>query len=440
MGRTLLQSKIQNLKSKIAVPDTILKTRLPGGLLLLTEQMPHVRSVSLGVWLKTGARYESGEQLGVCHFLEHMLFKGSPSRSAEQIAKAVDALGGNLDAFTSKDTICFSAKVLDEHLPAILDIMADVVQNPAFPEVELEREKRVILEEIKMVEDTPDDLVHELFFERLWKDHGLGHPILGTRRAVRDMSRSTVVEYFRKYFVSENLLVSAAGNLDHDALAREVRLRFEGLTTGRIADDDKPPQINPGVVLRNKKELEQVHVCIGIPAYAIGHPDRWAAYVLNVILGAGMSSRLFLNIRERRGLAYSVFSSITPYRDAGALTVYAGTALDNVDEVIGLILKEFTALKAQPLAPEELALAKSHLKGNLMLSLESTTSRMTNLAHQELYFGRFFNLDQIVELIEAVTAEQVRRVAGELFVADTLTACVIGPLEGWKLKKEQLVC
>ena len=380
-----------------AVPVTthparsIRRTVLPNGLLVLTESMPHMRSVSMGAWIDSGSRDESAPENGISHFVEHMVFKGTTSRSAQDIAREVDSIGGNLDAFTGKETVCFNIKVLDEHVPTALDVLSDLVLHPIFAEEDILRERGVILEEIKMDEDNPDYLVHEIFTQNFWRGHPLGKPILGTKETVGRLEQAKLFHYYGDRFRGGNMVFTAAGNLDHNLFVDEVRRRFESLPGGTPDDLSQPPITSARIVLRNKKALEQVQLCLGVPSLPISSDRRYCALVLNTVLGGGMSSRLFQNIREKLGLAYAVFSDLNPYRDTGCLSVYAGTSLESTPQVISLVLQEFRKLKDELLPAEELRRAKDHLKGSLILGLESSSSRMSNLARQELYFGRFFN-------------------------------------------------
>ena len=345
---------------------------LGNGLRVVTEVMAHVRSVSVGIWIGSGSRRESTEQNGIAHFIEHMLFKGTTSRSAEDIARSVDSIGGNLDAFTAKELVCFNTKVLDQHLSQAFDVLADLVLHPMFREEDIEKEKGVILEEIKMEEDSPDYLVHEIFSANFWKDHALGKPILGTPLSVRRFDSTMVRDFYNAVYAPANLLVTAAGNLTHEGLTTLVRQHFEGLPKGDAAPAEQAPSTHARIALRNKKSLEQVHLCLGVPSYPLPHQERFACYVLNTLLGGGMSSRLFQNIRERQGLAYAVFSELSPYRDTGCLSIYAGTSAESAPKVVESITKEFRDLKEQQVSDEELRRAKDHLKGSLMLGLEST--------------------------------------------------------------------
>ena len=421
-------------------PRDIHREILPNGLIVLSEEMRHIRSISIGIWMKTGSRDETAELNGISHFTEHMVFKGTTSRSARDIARQVDSIGGNMDAFTGKETICFNIKVLDEHVPIALDILSDLVLNPTFAEKDITREKGVILEEIKMDEDNPDYLVHEIFTQNFWKDHPLGKPILGTKETVRSFEQEKLFDFYRHRFVPNNMIISAAGNLNHARFMNLIKERFIGLNSVPNGFHQPAPAVTPRIITRNKKSLEQVQLCLGVPSHPISHEKRYVSYVLNTVLGGGMSSRLFQKIREDQGLVYSIYSDLNPYRDTGCLSVYAGTSLESTPRVVGSVLAEFHELKSDVIPAEELRRAKDQLKGSLMLSLESSTSRMSNLARQEMYFDRFFTLDETIEQIEAVTTEEVAEMAGSLFHQDRIAVTVLGNLDGLKLSREQLVC
>src|ERR1700724_3611131 len=413
---------------------------LPNGLILITEEMEHIRSASIGIWIKTGSRDEDLQWNGISHFIEHMVFKGTKNRSAEKIAREVDSIGGNMDAFTAKECIGFNVKVLDEHLPIAMDVLSDLVLNPIFDAQDIGRERGVILEEIKMDEDNPDYLVHEIFTQNFWKDHPLGKPILGTKETVKRFERAPVVEAYGHRFAPGNIIVSAAGNLDHDKFVEMVTRHFEHLKPAKNGCHSSAPKIVPRIVLRNKKALEQVQLCIGVPAHPIAHEKRHAGYILNTLLGGGMSSRLFQNIRERQGLAYSIYSDLNPYRDTGCLAVYAGTSLASASKVVHSVVSEFRKLKKEPVPAEELRRSKDQLKGSLMLSLESSTARMSNLARQEMYFDRFYDLDELIEKIEAVTVEDLQSLAQEFFKTESVAVTALGNLNGLKLSRGQLAC
>jgi len=418
----------------------IRRQKLPNGLTIITEQMQHIRSASIGVWLQTGSRDEDAEWNGISHFIEHMVFKGTKHRTAEEIARQVDSFGGNMDAFTAKECICFNVKVLDEHVPTALDILSDLVLNPVFDAADIARERGVILEEIKMDEDNPDYLVHEIFTQNFWKDHPLGKPILGTKETVKRFERDPVLDAYAHRFAPGNIIVSAAGNLDHDKFVELVTRHFEHMKPMSNGFHSSKPKIVSRIILRNKKALEQVQLCIGVPAYPIAHEKRHAGYILNTVLGGGMSSRLFQNIRERQGLAYSIYSDLNPYRDTGCLAVYAGTSLASAAKVVLSVVSEFRKLKTAPVPEEELRRAKAQLKGSLMLSLESSTSRMSNLARQEMYFDRFYDLDELIEKIEAVTVEDLTTLANEFFQTEAVAVTALGNLNGLKLTRDQLAC
>src|SRR6266404_634890 len=413
---------------------------LSNGLLVLSEEMSHIRSISIGIWMKTGSRDEAPEVNGISHFAEHMVFKGTTTRSAQQIARQVDSIGGNMDAFTGKETICFNIKVLDEHVPIAIDILSDLVLNPVFAPKDITREKGVILEEIKMDEDNPDYLVHEIFTQNFWKDHALGKPILGTKESVRSFQQDILFDFYRQRFAPNNMIISAAGNLNHREFTDLIHARFADRKRVPNGFHQPAPTITPHLITRNKRSLEQVQLCVGVESHPISHEKRYVSYILNTILGGGMSSRLFQKIREEQGLAYSIYSDLNPYRDTGCLSIYAGTSVESTPSVVDSVLAEFREFKAGGLPAEELRRAKDQLKGSLMLSLESSTSRMSNLARQEMYFERFFSLDETIEQIEMVTADEVAEMSQQLFQADRIAVTVLGNLNGLKLTREHLAC
>jgi predicted Zn-dependent peptidase len=415
----------------------IAKDVLDNGLTLLTESMPHVRSVAIGVWLRRGSRHETPRQSGLSHFIEHMVFKGTRHRSAERIAEEVDSIGGFMDAFTAKEYAAFHLKVLDEHLPLAADILGDIVMNPLFDPGEMAKEKKVIFEEINMVEDTPDDLVMEMFSEAYWPDHPLGRPILGSKRTVGGFDRDDLATFFRKVYHPGHLVVAAAGNVEHGRTLELVKRHFGALPKGSPAVAGRPPRSTPAIVTRRKTQLEQVHLCVGARGYPQTHERRFGAHVLNTILGGSMSSRLFQNVREKRGLVYSISSGLSSYSDAGTLTVYAGTSRDSLDEVIRVTIDELRRLTDELVPADELRRAKDHLKGGLLLSLESSGSRMSQLARQEISFGRQFTLEEVAEAIEAVTSDEVQSIARALFTGP-LAASVLGNLGSWRPKPSLL--
>jgi predicted Zn-dependent peptidase len=421
-------------------PRNIRREVLPNGLTVITEEMQHVRSISVGIWVKTGSRDEDAESNGISHFIEHMLFKGTKHRTAEEIARQVDSIGGNMDAFTAKECICFTAKVLDEHLPKAMDVLSDLVLNPLFEAKDINRERGVILEEIKMDEDNPDYLVHEIFTQSFWKDHPLGKPILGTKETVKRFERPAVSDFYGQRFYPGNMIIAAAGHLKHKQFLDMIHSHFQDMKPGSNGHVNTAPKIVPRITMRNKKALEQVQLCVGVPAYPIAHEKRFICYVLNTVLGGGMSSRLFQNIREKQGLAYSIYSDLNPYRDTGCLSVYAGTSRESAVKLVESVVAEFRKLKTEPVPADELRRAKDQLKGSLVLSLESSMSCMSNLARQEMYFDRFYGIDDLIGLIEKVTSEELLTQAREFFQGEAIAVTVLGNLNGLKLSRNQLAC
>ncbi|HEY6488550.1 MAG: pitrilysin family protein [Terracidiphilus sp.] len=416
------------------------RTVLPNGLIVLTERMEHLRSVAMGVWIKSGSRCEPAETNGISHFVEHMVFKGTRSRSALHIAREMDSIGGNLDAFTGKETICFNVKSLAEHVPIALDVLADLVLNPTFTSGDIERERGVILEEIKIDEDNPDVLVHELFTQNFWQDHPLGKPILGTSTTVGRLDQGKLFDYHTARFLGGNMAFSAAGNLEHDSFVEAVAEKFSALRLGQAVPEEHAPEASARIVLRNKKALEQVQICLGVPALPITDENRYITLILNTVLGGGMSSRLFQTIREERGMVYSIYSDLNPYRDTGTLCIYAGTSVGKALEVVDLILLELRKLKETALSEEELKRAKDQVKGNILMGLESSNSRMANLARQEMYFQQFFTVEEVTARVDAVQADQVQAMAQRLFDPNRIAITLLGRLDGIKLTRKRLVC
>lgn len=420
----------------------IRKTVLSNGLLVLTESMPHLRSVSMGAWIGSGSRDEAVEVNGVSHFVEHMVFKGTTSRSAQQIAREVDTIGGNLDAFTGKEMVCFNIKVLDENVPPALDVLADLVLHPTFTPEDLAREQGVILEEIKMDEDNPDYLVNEIFTQNFWKSDALGRPILGTVETVSSFNQQVLFDFYAGQFTPRNMVFSAAGNLEHDAFVAMVEREFRSLAASgdAVAPKVAAPVATPHITLKRKKSLEQVQFCLGVPAPQVNDARRYGVYLLNTMLGGGMSSRLFQTIREDQGLAYSIYSEMSPFRDTGSLCVYAGTSVDKTEKVLQLTLQELRRLKEETVNDVELKRAKDQLKSNMVIGLESSGSRMANLARQQMYFGRFFGVDEIMHEIEAVTTTDIQGLANELFRPEAIALTLLGNLGAMKIEREDLAC
>jgi predicted Zn-dependent peptidase len=410
---------------------------LANGVRFVTERMAHVRSVSIGVWLTRGSRHEPVAHSGIAHFVEHMLFKGTVTRTAEAIAQQVDSIGGQLDAFTSKEYAGYYMKVLDEHLPVAVDLLSDLVSHPVFDPADIAKEQKVVLEEIKMVEDTPDDLVHEIFAEAFWSGHPLGRSILGLPSTVSALDQSTLSKYFAGSYVAPNFAVVAVGNVEHDRLREIVEPALGDVPLTGVDVTVEAPSVATAVQIR-RKDLEQSHICLGVPALPQNHPDRYVSYALNTVLGGSMSSRLFQNVREKRGLAYAVSSGLSAYLDAGAVSIYAGCANEAVSELIDVVVAELRQLKEHPVSDAELRRAKDHLKGSLMLNLESTSSRMSHLARQEIYRDRTDTLDEMLAAIERVSVSDVHRLAGDLFGAGSLSLTVLGDVDGLRVTRDQL--
>ncbi len=413
------------------------KERLQNGLTVLFEEVPAVRSASIGVWLRLGSRHESEDQSGICHFIEHLVFKGTTSRSARDISLLTDRIGGNLDAFTTKEMTCFLARVLDEHLPVAVDLLGDIVLHPKFDGEELERERGVILEEIRMVLDSPEDRVYDLFCERFWPDHPLGRPIQGTEETVGGMSRATVAEWFKHAYVPQNLIVSLAGHIDegHRAIVRET---FSKLPSGTPVAPGDAPDFVPGVVTENRQDVEQVHLLLGLAGLPAGHDDRYTMHMLNTILGGSISSRLFQKVREEHGLAYAISSQLHSYRGAGLLVIYAGTSPGNVEKVLSLTTGELRRMAADGPGKEDVEVARDHLKGNMLLALESTTSRMSRAAREEMILGRHQTADEIVERLDAIDPAHIRDLAGRILGGQEVALAAVGKTNGITIDEKEL--
>ncbi|MGQ9694304.1 MAG: M16 family metallopeptidase [Thermodesulfobacteriota bacterium] len=408
-------------------PSQVQKTILPNGLKIITEEIPSVHSVSVGIWVEAGSRDEEIEENGISHFVEHMLFKGTKGRSARQIAKEIDAVGGILNAFTSKEFSSFYTKVLAEHLSVALDILFDLYFNSVFSPAELEKERQVIIQEISMVEDSPDDYIHDLFNESFWPRHPLGCPILGRVETISRMNRQKLRKFFLKNYLSFQPIIAAAGKLKHEELVQVVQDYLGENKFQPKKRQKSPPRPHPHIQVK-EKPLEQVHLILGTKGLAVSHPERYVFSVLNTILGGGMSSRLFQEIRERRGLAYSVYSFISSFYDSGLLGIYVGTGDNALNRVLQILLREIKKITEDFPKPKELAAAKEQLKGNLLLSLESTDSRMNRLAKSEIYFKRFIKVEEIIEGIERVKAEEVSALAKKIFNSEFLSLTVLGPV------------
>jgi predicted Zn-dependent peptidase len=407
-------------------------TRLANGVRVLAQEVPDLGSVTVGIWVENGSRYEQAEQAGISHFLEHLFFKGTGRRTAAQIAEEIDAVGGVLNAFTGKEYTCYYAKVLSEHLPLALDLLADIFTQSKFAQEEIERERTVIIQEISQVEDTPDEHVHDLFNLAFWPGHPLSRPIAGTAETVGRLTRDDFLRFLDVRYRPNRVLIAGAGNLHQEDLV-EVAARHFGALSGTAALlDGGAPEPRPGLSIHGKA-LEQVHLCLGAPGIKQTDPDRYAAHLLNLALGGGMSSRLFQEIRERRGKAYTVYSFLSSYLDGGYVGVYVGTSAEWVREVVEVIRKEIDRVARDGLAAEELGRTKNQMKGSMLLGLETSDSRMSRIAKNEIYFGRDVPIEEVAAAIDAVRADDIVRVAQRLFHPPRLALTVLGDLKGEQL-------
>jgi predicted Zn-dependent peptidase len=395
------------------------------GVNCITEEMPDVESSSIGIWITTGSRHEAGRVSGISHFIEHLLFKGTSRRTSLQISREIESVGGVLNAFTSREYTCLYAKVLNKDIEIAVDLLSDIFMNSRFDPSEIEKERLVVLQEIKMVEDTPDDLIHDMFAEGFWKGSALGRPTLGTARSVQAIDRAVIMDYFKGNYCSNRVFITAAGGLRHNTVLRLLRKRFKGFRRVCAKRGNVLPRPHAGLRLV-PKDLEQVHLCLGVPAPPQPNPERFKVYLLNTILGGGMSSRLFQEIREKRGLAYSVYSYLNLWKDAGSLVVYAGTSADAFQKVTGLTLKEMSSIASKGVGAKELKCAKEQLKGGMLLGLETSDSRMTKLARDEIYFGRDIPVREIVKGIDSVTLNDVKQMAGAMFKPSGIMLAAMG--------------
>jgi predicted Zn-dependent peptidase len=404
------------------------RTVLDSGTTVVTERMSEVRSVSVGLWFDVGARDEPDPLAGTSHFLEHLLFKGTPTRTAKEIADAFDAVGGDVNAFTGKEYTCYYTRVLESDLPMALDVLADMITNSLLDPEELESERRVILEEIAMHEDAPDELVHDLFYRSMWNGHPLGRPVLGFNDTISAVTRDEVAQYWRGRYSPANLVVAGAGNLDHDDLVRRVESLFSGSSGPRTSRSGGAPRHASGVEI-HKRPTEQAHMVIGTEGLPRAHPDRHALTILDTVLGGGMSSRLFQEVREKRGLAYSVYSYRALFAETGAFAVYAGTTPQNAQTVVDIIRAELEAVIRDGVSPAELERAKGHVKGSLVLSAEDPGSRMNRLGRQQVTTGEILSIDELLERFDRLEIDDVRRVAESVLGNGDFQMTVVGPFD-----------
>ncbi|MEO5970569.1 MAG: pitrilysin family protein [Bdellovibrionia bacterium] len=436
MARTSLAQSRSRLLDK-----SFKKTVFSNGLTLLTERLEHFQSLSIGVWVKIGTRHETPRIAGVSHFLEHMLFKGTKQRSALDIARQVDQVGGEFNAFTSREHTCFHLLLLDQDFGLGLDILSDILMNSTFKKDEFERERGVILQEISMVEESPEELAHDIFFELIFPHHGLGRPILGTEASVKKMKREHLMQFFFNHYSPEQLVISAAGDISHDILKKKLKVLEKPLWPGR-SDIPRTGDISRGLVEGLaptmsycedggvwwiERDTEQVHLIWGVPGPNYASKDRFAAFLLNVYLGGGMSSTLFQEIREKNGLAYTVYSNLCPFVDSGVFSIYAATGMEQVPLCLKLIEKCVNQIKDKPLPKKELTLIKNNLKGTILLSSDSVEARMSSIAKNHIFLGKYVSIEEVCRQIDEVTPADVTRVARQLFREDRRSVLALGP-------------
>lgn len=418
--------------------DEVRQTRLPNGITVLTEHMPGLRSVTAGIWVRRGSRHEAADLNGICHFIEHAVFKGTKRRTARDIAVESDRLGGNLDAFTTHEMTGFAIKVADRSLPVAFDLLADLLAHPRFEPIDLEREQKVILEEMKMVEDTPDELLGELFNAAYFPGHPLGRPIEGTEETVTSFDQHTISEFHAREFSPANLVIAAAGNVEHERLLELAQSSFPLTASARPDLVEESPATAAPILIEQKQELEQAHLVIATPWPDAKHEDRYAASLLASVVGGGASSRLWQTIREERGMAYSVGAGGSTYSDVGVFTIYAGTSPEHLDDVLDLSLAEMRRVVNESVPEEELTLAKDQALSSILLSLESSSARVSALARQEIIHGRRITPAEIIEKIEAVTPDDLQRVARKFFRSESLALGALGNLNGFKVDRSRL--
>ena len=404
------------------------KTTLPNGLRVLTETMPAVRSASIGIWADVGSSLERREERGISHLVEHMLFKGTEMRSARDIAETMDGVGGNLNAFTDKETTCYYAKVIDRHVPLALDVLSDMFLHSTFDAGELAKEQKVVLEEIKMYDDSPDELIHDLFLQTMWSGSDLGEPTIGFVDTVTSLTPADLRKHMQNHYAPNSVVVAAAGNVDHDAFCELVAERFHDFRGACELPGADAPSTTPSTLVR-QKDSEQAYVVVGSRGLSVRDDRRFALSVLDTILGGGMSSRLFQEIREKRGLVYTVYSFQAAYRAAGLFGIYAGTSPENVQPCIDVIAEQLAAMRNVSVTQSELSLAKEHIKGSLTLALESTSSRMIRLGRNEFALGRQMTPEEIEERVDAVNVEDIQSIAADLFSEEQLGLCILGPVD-----------
>jgi len=428
---------VKEMTKKRTAEGIYQKAVLDNGIRIVTEKIPYLRSVSIGIWINSGSRDEDDINSGISHFLEHLAFKGTVKRSAKQIAFEVDSIGGQIDAFTSREYTCYSAKVLDEHLPIAIDLLSDILLNSTYKPSDIEKERQVILEEIKFVEDNPTDYIYDLLYQCIWSEHPLGRSILGNVESIKKIGRDEVIAHLDKHYLPRNMIIAAAGNIDEDKLRKILERSFGNLKRNGPNQRQPPPEIKKNLIIK-ERELEQIHFCLGTKGLKSTDDNRYNGYILNTILGGSMSSRLFQKIREDCGLAYSIHSFISPYADTGLLGIYAGTSPAFFNKVLKMSLEELKILRNVKVSDNEIKRAKDQLKGNLILSLESSTSRMNQLAKQEIYFGRYFSMDEIIAEIEKVRGDNIQSLAEKLLEDSFFNLAILGPVKKGEISVDLL--
>ncbi len=401
--------------------------------------MPGVRSATVGIWVNVGSCSEKEGLGGVSHFVEHMIFKGTQERTAREISETIDRIGGDLGAFTGKEQTCYYVKVAGEHIKTAIELLADILKNSLFVDEEFERERGVILEEIRMYEDAPDDLIHDAFVSTALLNHPLGKPVIGNNKSITELKRASLIDYYKSHYTPDKAIISVAGNIDHIKVMELITENFSTLSGAPWALNNGRPEIKHSIV-NKEKDTEQVHICLGTKGVSATAPERFTLSVLDTILGGGMSSRLFYEIREKRGLAYHIASYSSFFRPCGLFTVYCGTSPQNLSQVISLVTEEFKKMKDELVEKEELSKAKEQLKGGLLLALENTAHRMSRLAKQEAYFERFFSTDEIIRMIDKVTSSEIMELSQKIFLPKTLCCATIGPLKNEDIAKIELSC
>ena len=408
--------------------------KLSNGVKIVLEKMPYVRSVSFGIWVKNGSRHESESTNGISHFIEHMLFKGTEKRSAKDIADEMDAIGGQINAYTSKESTCYYTKTLDSHFDIALDVFADMFLNSKFDEGEIQKEKNVIIEEINMYEDTPDDVAHELLHYNIWKDCPLGFPIIGTEKNVKSFNHNTFKDYYSNNYIPENVVIAVAGNFDKDEMVKKIESYFEGFSSKK-----EPTKIQhteyKSCIMTKGKDIEQLHIIAGFPGLALASEDIYTMSILNTIFGGGMSSRLFQKIREEHGLAYSIYSSHSSYEDTGLFSIYAGLNKNNAQSVLKHIVGELKRLHTDKITDAQLNRTKEQIKSNYLLSLESSSSRMSSIGRSKLMLDRVLSPDEIISRIDKITLDRLYDVAGKVLNLDNISLSVVGDIDGLDFKE-----